>query len=171
LRAYSCLLKERYLGHKLILTGNPSDMPEIDDFIREHNLANDALCLHGLTTPELAACYSLAELAVNPSLSEGGCPFTFGESLSVGTPVVMSRIAVTEEIIKDEELQSMMLFDPYDWRSMANRIEWALGNRATLLRRQLVVFDSVAARTWDDVVAEHIDILNKIAANHVRLPA
>jgi hypothetical protein len=170
LRAYSYLSKERYLGHKLILTGNPGDMPEIDAFIHEHNLANDVLCLHGLTTPELAACYRLADLGVNPSLSEGGCPFTFGEALSVGTPVVMSKIAVTEEVIKDAEVRSVMLFDPYDWRSMANRIEWAIQNRDALLGRQLDVFRSIASRTWDDVVADHVDILNRLVTHQTVAP-
>ncbi|MFD2884495.1 glycosyltransferase [Pseudomonas lini] len=75
-------------------------------FISEHGLQNDVLCLYGLSIQELAACYKLADLAVNPSLSEGGCPFTFTEALSVGTPVVMARIAVTEEILVDEKAAS-----------------------------------------------------------------
>ena len=90
-------------------------LPEIAQFIHKHNLQNDVLCLHDLSAQELAACYRLADLAVNPSLSEGGCPFTLTEALSVGTPVVMARIAVTEEVVTDPELQSLMLFDPYDW--------------------------------------------------------
>jgi len=52
----------------------------------------------------IAACYKLADLAVNPSLSEGGFPFTFTEALSVGTPVVMARIPVTEEIIPGQHI-------------------------------------------------------------------
>jgi glycosyltransferase involved in cell wall biosynthesis len=165
LNAYSHLLKKRYIGHKLILTGNPKDMPEIDEFIRDHNLANDVLCLHGLTVSELAACYKLADLAINPSLSEGGCPFTFSEALSVGTPVVMARIAVTEEVITDPELQAMMLFDPYVWQDMADRIEWALENRDRLRAAQMEAYKVISLRTWDNVVADHIDILNRISAD------
>jgi glycosyltransferase involved in cell wall biosynthesis len=164
LLAYYYLLKERYVGHKLILTGNPKDMPEIGEFIRDHNLANDVLCLHGLTVPELAACYKLADLAINPSLSEGGCPFTFSEALSVGTPVVMARIAVTEEVITDPELQAMMLFDPYIWQDMADRIEWAIQNRDRLRSAQMDAFKFISLRTWDDVVADHIKILDRISA-------
>jgi glycosyltransferase involved in cell wall biosynthesis len=164
LLAYYHLLKERYVGHKLILTGNPKDMPEIEEFIRDHNLANDVLCLHGLTVPELAACYKLADLAINPSLSEGGCPFTFSEALSVGTPVVMARIAVTEEVITDPALQAMMLFDPYIWRDMADRIEWAIQNRDKLRSVQMDAFKAISRRTWDDVVADHIEILDRISA-------
>jgi glycosyltransferase involved in cell wall biosynthesis len=121
------------------------------------------LCLHGLTARELAACYRLAELAVNPSLSEGGCPFTLTEALSVGTPVVMGRIAVTEEVITDPALQDVMLFDPYDWKDMAARIEWALQNREALLTRQLKFYAKLSQRTWRHVVDEHIAILDRIS--------
>ncbi|MGD0436762.1 MAG: glycosyltransferase, partial [Bryobacteraceae bacterium] len=129
LRAYEHLLRNRFIQRKLILTGDPNRLSPIRDFIRDQRLENEVLCLHGLTTRELAACYRLADLAVNPSLSEGGCPFTLTEALSVGTPIVMARIPVTEEVVLDEALRSMMLFDPYDWRDMASRIEWALRNR------------------------------------------
>jgi len=171
LQAYYHLLKVRYIGHKLILTGNPKDMPEIKQFIRDHHLANDVLCLPGLTVPELAACYKLADLAVNPSLSEGGCPFTFSEALSVGTPVVMARIAVTEEVITDPELQAMMLFDPYIWQDMADRIEWAIENRDKLRSVQIDAFKAISRRSWDDVVADHIAILDRISAGPAGVPA
>lgn len=163
LRAYEYLLKRRHIGHKLVLTGNPTT-PEVERFIREHNLANDVLCLPGLSAQELAACYHLADLAVNPSLSEGGCPFTFCEALSVGTPVVMARIAVTEEIITDAGLQSLMLFDPYDWMDMAGRIEWALHNLPLLKARQTPFYEQLAQRTWRQVVDEHVAILDRISS-------
>jgi glycosyltransferase involved in cell wall biosynthesis len=169
LRAYEYLLKRRYIGHKLVLTGNPYAVPEIVQFIRDHNLQNDVLCLHGLSAQELAACYRLADLAVNPSLSEGGCPFTLTEALSVGTPVVMARIAVTEEVVTDPELRSLMLFDPYDWEDMAARIEWALQNKDGLLEHQLKLYERLAERSWRTVVDEYIAILDRISTPSVRI--
>jgi hypothetical protein len=56
------------------------------------------------------------------------------------------------------------LFDPYDWKDMANRIEWALENRAALLARQRPFYDRLAQRTWRQVVDDHIEILDRIAA-------
>jgi glycosyltransferase involved in cell wall biosynthesis len=163
LRAYDYLLKRRYIGHKLVLTGDPDAVPEIGRFIREHHLQNDVLCLHDLSAQELAACYRLADLAVNPSLSEGGCPFTLTEALSVGTPVVMGRIAVTEEVVTDPELQKLMLFDPYDWEDMAARIEWALQNKESLLKRQLHLYERLSERSWKTVVNEYVAILDRIS--------
>ncbi|WP_210236525.1 glycosyltransferase, partial [Mesorhizobium sp. M3A.F.Ca.ET.201.01.1.1] len=82
------------MGHKLILTGF-SHYESVRVFLREHNLLADVLCVHGLTEPELAACYKMADLAVSPSLSEGGMPFTFTEALSVETPAILADIDVT----------------------------------------------------------------------------
>lgn len=163
LQAYKHLLRTRLIGHKLILTGNPNGIPEINEFIKNNNLESEILFLHGLKTQELAACYKLADLAVNPSLSEGGCPFTFTEALSVDTPVVMARIAVTEEVLTDPQLQEMTFFDPYDWRDLANRIEWALAHRDELLDVQRKTYTELAKRTWTDVVDEHLQVLDRIS--------
>lgn len=164
LKAYEHLLRNKFLSHKLILTGDPNKFPAVKKFISEHGLQNDVLCLHGLSVQELAACYKLADLAVNPSLSEGGCPFTFTEALSVDTPVVMARIPVTEEILSQPELQDTTFFDPYDWEDMVRRIEWALSNREELLAQQKNIYQHLIKRTWTDVVNEHITVLEAISA-------
>lgn len=164
LRAYKHLLRRRFVKQKLILTAHGLS-PAIYSFVEEHDLGRDVLCLSGLSEMELAACYSLADLAVCPSLSEGGMPFTFTEALSVGTPVVMGDIEVTREIIVDPELREATLFDPYDWRAMADKIEWALNNRDALYTKQRRFYDDVLSkRTWEDVVGEHIAIMDQIAA-------
>jgi glycosyltransferase involved in cell wall biosynthesis len=163
LRAYDHLLKRKHFGYKLVLTGNPNIIPEIAQFIREHNLQNDVLCLHDLSDQELAACYRLADLAVNPSLSEGGCPFTLTEALSVGTPVLMSRIGVTEEIVTDPADRELMLFDPYKWKDIAERIEWALANSEPLLERQMALFQVLAKRSWRNVVDDYVSVLDRIS--------
>jgi glycosyltransferase involved in cell wall biosynthesis len=169
-KSYEYLLRRKYISHKLILTGHPGEISSIIEFITEKNLQYDVLFLHGLSTRELAACYKLADLAVNPSFSEGGCPFTFTEALSVGTPVVMGRISVTEEVILDENLRELMLFDPYDWEDMSDRIEWALNNLEYLLEMQLPHYNELSKRTWEKVVDEHIALLDRITQkNHPSL--
>ena len=164
LRAYEYLLRRRHVQHKLILTGNPQDMQDINAYIQQHQLQNDVLCLHGLSAKELAACYHLADLAVNPSLSEGGCPFTFTEALSVDTPVVMARIPVTLEVLTDPALEaSGTFFDPYEWKEMAACIEAGLRNRENLLAVQMPVYKKLAERSWRDVVDEYVAALDAIA--------
>jgi glycosyltransferase involved in cell wall biosynthesis len=159
LTAYEYLLRNRFLGYKLILTGNMHSSPEVNRFVIDHRLGNDVIFLHGLSVSELAACYRLAHIAVNPSLSEGGCPFTFTEALSVGTPVVMSRISVAEEVLTDPTLQAATFFDPYDWKDMAMRMEWALKNRGELLKIQQPFYKALSERSWSTVTSEHLQIL------------
>lgn len=168
LRAYEYLLRKRYMGHKLILTGHPDRFPEVQHFVREHRLQNDVIFVCGLSVCELAAFYKLADLAVNPTLSEGGCPFTFAEALSVGTPVVMSDIPVTREVLTDTALREVTFFNPYDWRDCAYRIEWALNHRDELLAIQDPVFQRLKERTWADVAAEHIARLEEIASHRLQ---
>lgn len=163
LKAYNYLLKNNFLQHKLVLTGAPEHLQAIPDFVKEHNLERDVLFMNSLSVQELAACYKLADLAVNPTLSEGGCPFTFTEALSVGTPVVMGRIGVTEEVLTDPKLQEMTFFDPYDWKSIADKIEWALDNLDPLREVQLQTYHQLMKRTWEDVVSEHITAMDEIA--------
>lgn len=169
LRAYKTLKKKSLISQKLIITGDPAGLPEVGEYISKHNLGRDVLCLHGLSIKELAACYKLADLAVNPSLSEGGCPFTFTEALSVDTPVLMARISVTEEVLTDQQLQEMTFFDPYDWRDLAHRIEWALAHRDELLGVQRKTYAELAKRTWADVVDEHLQVLDRISQSSMQV--
>ena len=163
LKAYEYLLRKCYLKHKLFLTGSPEHQLEVQQFVINHRLQNDVIFLNRLTVSELAACYKLADLAVNPTLSEGGLPFTFSEALSVGTPVVMSRIPVAEEVLTDRHMQDVTFFDPFDYLDCARRIEWAVSHREELLEIQNKVFVKFTKRTWSDVVTEHIRVLDKIS--------
>ena len=168
LRAYNYLLRRRFIGHKLILTGSPANSRAVANFVEEENLRFDVLFLKDLTERELAATYKLADLAINPSLSEGGMPFTFTEALSVGTPVVMSDIEVTREVLTDPQVLAATVFDPYDWRALADKIEWALNQRDELYTMQRRFYDQqLAQRTWDDVVGEHIALLDQLANEQV----
>lgn len=163
LKAYNYLLKKKFINHKLVLTGTRDVLKGVSDYIKENELDRDVLFLSGLSVQELAACYKLADLSVNPTLSEGGCPFTFTESLSVDTPVVMGRIGVTEEVLSDPLLQDMTFFDPYDWMSIADKIEWALDNLDSLRDIQLETYQKLISRSWEDVVSEHIAAMNEVA--------
>lgn len=163
LRAYEYLLREKFTPYKLVMTGNMEHYLPVKEYVESRNLQHDVIFLSGLQASELAACYKLATLAVNPSISEGGCPFTFTEAMSVGTPVVMARIPVTEEVLFESELQATSLFDPYDWREMAEKIAWGIENRDLLITLQQPVYERLASRDWSNVVGEHLEILDQIA--------
>lgn len=170
LKAFRWLLDEGHLSHRLVMTCSPSMSPKIQQLVSQLHLHDDVLFLVRLSEEELAACYHQADLAVNPTLSEGACPFTFTEALSVDTPVVMSRIEVTEEVITDRQLQSAMLFDPYDWRDMARVICQGLERRDELLSLQQEAYRSLARRTWREVSRDTMAALDAAAGEGVPEP-
>jgi glycosyltransferase involved in cell wall biosynthesis len=75
-------------GVLLVAVGRPTPYAEeLILFARANGLADRVRLLSGVSTPDLAAMYRLATLAIYPSLFEGfGIPIV--EALSSGTPVV-----------------------------------------------------------------------------------
>jgi hypothetical protein len=76
----------------------------------------------------------------------------------------MAKIAVTEEVVTDPDMRDLMLFDPYDWKAIADKIEWALQNKELLLERQLRFITSSQSGRWQNVVDEHVAILDRISS-------
>lgn len=156
IRAYESILRERFVDVKLILTCDLRRDPVAYQYVYEKKLQFDVLCFCGVSAQELAALYHCADLVVNPTLYEGGFPFTFGEGMSVGTPSVMSDIPQVREIVVPFGLEKDMLFDPYDWKSMADKIEYALQNRDALYQKELSLYRELKKRTGSVVAEEYV---------------
>ena len=138
---------------KLVLTC--SNYAPLLPVLHELNIERDVLILPHVPESVLAALNARAALSINPSLFEGGFPFTFGEACSVGTPSVMADIPVTREYV-DGALANKMLFDPYDKDDAVVKIKWALRNRSELLDMEKDLFVRLAKRSWSDVAEEYI---------------
>ena len=154
-KAYEYLLRHRFIHQKLVVTCNLRSAKELREYIANHELDNEVIGMYDLSANVLAALYCCADLVVNPTLYEGGFPFTFGEGMSVGTPSVMSDIPQVREVLEPEGLEDIM-FDPYDWKAMADKIEWALQNKEALYRRELPLYEKLARRTPEAVVEDYV---------------
>lgn len=154
-KAYEYLLRTRNIRIKLILTCNLNNDKELCNYIYENRLQYDVLSFNSVTAQQLAALYMCAKLVVNPTLYEGGFPFTFGEGMSVGTPSVMSNIPQVREVLKDGNL-SEYIFDPYDYIDMAKKIEKGLQNREELFEKEKAIYSKLSGRTWKNVCEEYI---------------
>src|SRR5581483_447794 len=159
--AFARLEARRDRGVKLIMTGSLDDRLA-DASVRSHvaaaGLEDDVLSLPGLPSDVHAACLALAQVTVVPTLFEGGFPFPFAESLSVGTPALMSAIPIVCEVIP-AAIRSQVLFDPQDIREMADRIDWALDHRAELLALERPVYAELCRRDWTDVADDYRRVL------------
>ncbi len=155
LKAYQYILRKRYGEIKLFVTGDLYKNKEIKDYIHENKLQYDVLCFYNVNSQQLAALYHEAELVVNPTLYEGGFPFTFAEGMSVGVPSIMSDIPQVREEFGNE--LGECLFDPYDFMDIANRIEWGMNNKEHLYAQQQPIFEKMCMRNVNYYVEEYIE--------------
>lgn len=160
IKAYKYLLREKFLPFKLVMTGNPLYLPMISGFITENELQNDIIFFFNIPSQDLAALYKCADLVVNPTLYEGGFPFTFGEGMSVGTPSIMSRIPQTQDVLEPAGLEDVM-FDPYDWCDIAKKIEYWLPRCEELYQKELPLYNEMAKRTPEVVAGEYMNAFQK----------
>lgn len=156
-RAIEILRQRRENSVRLVLTCGRVQGSELDLFVSEHRLDAWVLFASGVSNQVLASFYSRAALAVNPTLFEGGFPFTFTEAYSVGTPSLLSDIPMVREKVEQEELIDRMLFDPLDPEDLANKIRWGIQNREELLRLQHELYESFPE--WQSVAQQYSDAL------------
>jgi glycosyltransferase involved in cell wall biosynthesis len=164
IKAYEIALREKFIYQKLILTANLAEMPDILNYVVERRLQYDVITMPRVPNPVLAALYRRATLAICPTIYEGGFPFTFGESMSVGTPVLLSRIPVVMEVLNDEPaLAEAITFDPRNPGDIAEKLIVALRDPERLRRLEQPLFDRIEARTWDVVAGEYCDFFRKVS--------
>lgn len=157
--AFHRLVTEKSRDLRLVLTANVELHPKTFNYIRQNKLDTRIFIAYDIPSNVLAAFNCLARLSVNPTLFEGGFPFTFCEAYSVGTPSVMSDIPVIRELVRSEALRSEMLFDPNQVGSIMERIEWGLDNRSQLLHSQRALYESFPS--WDEVATRYISVLRE----------
>ncbi len=162
-KVYERLLRENFLNIKLILTVNLDHDKALKAYIKDKDLEKDVLCLQNVSARVLTALYQRAICAVNPTLFEGGFPFTFTEAYSVGTPSVMSNINVVNRHIKDNELKNVMLFDPYDLDDMLQKIASAVRDPDALYKMQAPLYAEFEKRSWEQVAEEYANVIKNVA--------
>ncbi len=163
IKAHEYLIRRKFRHEKLVLTGNIYNSEEIEQYIEDHGLREEVLVCHGVSMQQLASLYCRAKLVVNPTLYEGGFPFTFGEGMSVGTPSIMSDIPQVRRILEKAGLDEIM-FNPRDYLAIADKMEWALDNLDYLERIEQPLYEQMALRTDDIVAKEYIDAFEQFVS-------
>ncbi len=158
-RAYEILLRDRFINVKLVVTGDIKADPVLYQYILDKRLQFDVISLYDIPADVLAALNHLAVCAVNPTLFEGGFPFTFTEAYSVGTPSIMSNIPAVRAEIQDPTLVEHMLFDPHDVKDMVNKIEFAISHPEKLFELQAPLYQKFKQRDWKLVANEYVNLL------------
>lgn len=167
IKATEILIRRRGMNIKLVLSGSYQPGQDVYEYVRDNGLYYDVWSVPRLPRPAHAAMYHCAELTVHPTFFEGGQgAFPLTESLSVGTPVLLSRHPGTVADA-DSEIYRDMLFDPYAVEEIADRLQEALGTAPALLARQHEILrERLEWRSWTDVSREYIDVFRIAIDRH-----
>ena len=159
------LLHERNFDLDLVLTGKPSDLPEVEMAIKQHKLNESVICLSGVKEEELFSLYRFAAAAAIPTLFEGGFPLQAMEALYLNAPLVLSNVPVVRDRIDfcgmSVENCGLELFDPHSPLECADAIERVLRNREKALASQKRFSDKFLSYTWKDAAAKYYQMFFK----------
>jgi len=161
-QAIEHLVRGRYSAIKG-LTTSPLDLTSdepVSRYLVDRKLHQEVLSINHLPAHVHACLYKLAAVTVHPSPFEGGFPFTFPESLSMGTPIIMARGPAVEEFLTPGELAEYC-FEPSSARDLARRIDAAVADREDLLAKQMMTLDRLKKRTWRDIAEEYVDVFHE----------
>lgn len=162
LRAFN-KIKYDYPDLKLVLTGKPKDMPEVDNLITEYELNKKIVILNNLSEEELYSVYKYASVIPVTSTFEGGFSWQACEALFMQVPLILSKIDVVEERIEQCGFScydcGIFLFEPFDWIELAKGIKNALDFRDALVKNQSAFAEKLLEYSWKDASLKYYDIL------------
>jgi glycosyltransferase involved in cell wall biosynthesis len=148
------ILRDRNIDVNLVLTGNPSDVPDVELAIYKYKLNSEIICLSNVSENELYSLYRYAAAAPVPTLFEGGFPWQACEALFMNTPLILSDIPVVRERIlfcgMSIENCGLKLINPHNPKECADAIEDIILNRDKTLLSQSNFKDKLLAYSWNE---------------------
>jgi glycosyltransferase involved in cell wall biosynthesis len=134
---------------------------ELFNHYKDQSVLNSIVFLGRVSSGDIPSLYKYALGTIVPTLFEGSCPFPILESLSMDTPVAISRIQVSAEVIND--MSAFITFDPYSVREIETAIHelWKHSN-TRLIAIQKAAMSGALDRTWIDVAQEYYNLFHSI---------
>lgn len=160
LDAFALLPDKIKKTHYLVLTSkiDKSRKNELISYARKKGLDKSLVFTGYVSDEELAAFYNLCKLFVFPSYYEGfGLPIV--EAMACHAPVIGSNLSSIPEIIGEKEA----LFNPYDEREIANKIQYALENQGFLDFLSENSKKQVKRFSWDKTAEKILNTILKVA--------
>ncbi len=163
LPAYAAVLRRHRRNLKLIVDGvlpwGDAAPPEVHALGLPFDVAEAA----GLSESARGRLLRHARAVVVPDLDGGCLPPVFAEAVSLGTPVVLGRTRAVRETIGDEDLAQPEYFDVEHGGESAIRTAMlhVLDHADEVLSRQQALVARLAVRTWRDVAAARLRLLQR----------
>lgn len=147
--------------HQIFFAGRMPDgsVLELRHIAKRHGLKDDELLFSGyVSDEELVQLYNLCKLYVFPSWHEGfGLPAL--EAMACGAPVIGANTTSLPEVIGLEEA----LFDPFDVKSIRDKVERALTDEALLATLRSNGLAQSKRFSWDNTAQRAISAWENLA--------
>jgi phosphatidylinositol alpha-1,6-mannosyltransferase len=137
------LLKSRYPQLQMVAIGGGDDVPRLEELARSLGVAGSVQFLHGLTRPQIAACYSRADLFALPSTGEG-FGLVFLEAMVFAKPIVGAATGGVTDLIQDDI--NGMLIPPHDVPKLSEALDALLRDDSLRLHMGSTGADFVRAK-------------------------
>ena len=160
--AFSILLK-KHQKLKLVLTGNLNDIPAVKELADNLNVNDSIICVNRLTFNQLFSCYKYAVCTPIPTMHEAALSLQAVESMSVGTPVVLTDAEMNVDDIDNIGMHDVIKLIPgNDPKGFADEIECIINNRDIVVKRQEPLFSALTEYSWNDAAREYYTLFKNI---------
>ena len=157
-RAFAAL-KGEYDDLKLVLTGEPEDVPEVQEALSSTGAHSRTVILQNVSEAELYSLYRYAAAVPVTSVFEGGFHYQAMEGLLMGAPVAVADVPVVRERIAalgySAEDCGLPLFTPEDGAELAAVLRELLADRAGAAARQRAFGEKLLGYTWKEAAAQY----------------
>lgn len=125
IRSISKLVKDGYLIKYLII-GNGVYKKDLEMLANELSLKGNVIFLGSIENSQLPRYYSLADIALFPSIADEAFGISIAEAMACGVPVISTNIGGIPEVITDGE--TGILVRPSDPEGIAEKITFLLSD-------------------------------------------
>lgn len=156
------LIRDERFDTRVLMTARlllETDWTPLPQLVTTQQLHREVISIPDLPRSEHAAFYHCAEVAVHPSIFEGGMgTFPFYEAVSVGTPCLMADGPHQREMTNQVPAIGAYVFDPNDPDTLAKLIKRVRAERDGILEEQLAIYRKLSERSWGDVAREYAKV-------------
>lgn len=152
------IIKPEFSLAQLVLVGRWGWYKEkLQQAIMQSPYQKDIHILNQVTSTQKQSIYEQAEILVFPSLYEGfGLPPL--EAMTVGVPVIASRISSIPEVVGDAGI----LVDPYNTPEIAEAMKQVLQNNSLRAELKIKGIERAKLFTWENTANQTLKILQEV---------
>ncbi|HKN19308.1 MAG TPA: glycosyltransferase family 4 protein [Dissulfurispiraceae bacterium] len=134
---------------KYLIAGDGEERGKLEALAKESNISDSVVFLGRMQNSELPLYYSLADIAVFPSVADETFGISIAEAMACGVPVVSTKVGGIPEVVAEG---TGILVPPKDGHSLAEAIESLLTDRALLEKTGALARDWIVnSFSWESV--------------------